>query len=75
MALDDIGPEYVKINTVGHESWASDVLYKIFDMRIDKSNLCTTNFSEKELTQKYGNNGPRIISRMMNNAKGIQLEG
>lgn len=75
LALDDIGSEYVKVNHSGHESWATDVLYKIFDMRIDKSILCTTNYSEKELTQKYGNNGPRIISRMMNKAKGIRLEG
>lgn len=75
LALDDIGSEYVKVNSDGHESWASDVLYKIFDIRIDKSILCTTNYTEKELTQKYGNNGPRIISRMMNKAKGIRLEG
>lgn len=75
LVLDDIGSEYVKSNEFGHETWASDILYKVFDMRLDKSNICTTNYSESELQQKYGNNGPRIISRMMNNAVGMRLEG
>ncbi|SET85109.1 phage DNA replication protein (predicted replicative helicase loader) [Oceanobacillus limi] len=75
LVLDDIGSEYVKANDSGHETWASDVLYKIFDLRLNKSVICTTNYSESELQQKYGNNGPRIISRMMNNATGIRLEG
>lgn len=75
LVLDDIGSEYVKGDEYGHESWASDVLYKVFDLRLNKSTICTTNYSESELIQKYGNNGPRIISRMMNNANGIRLEG
>lgn len=75
LAVDDIGAEYVKSNDDGHESWASDVLYKIFDMRIEKAIICTTNYSESELNKKYGNNGPRIISRMTANAHAIRLEG
>lgn len=75
LVLDDVGSEYVKGNENGHESWASDVLYKVFDIRLDKSIVCTTNYTESELTAKYGNNGPRIISRMMDKATGIRLEG
>ncbi|MFA1820583.1 ATP-binding protein [Virgibacillus oceani] len=75
LVLDDIGSEYVKANEFGHETWASDVLYKVFDMRLDRSTISTTNYSESELTAKYGNNGPRIIDRMMDKATGIRLEG
>jgi DNA replication protein DnaC len=75
LVLDDLGSEYVKANENGHESWASDVLYKVFDMRLNKSTICTTNYSESELEKKYGNNGPRIIDRMMYRATGIRLEG
>lgn len=75
LVLDDIGSEYVKANEYGYESWASDVLYKIFDMRLNKSIICTTNYSEKMLTEKYGYNGQRIIDRMMDLSKAIRLEG
>lgn len=75
LVLDDVGSEYVKANEYGHESWASDVLYKVFDMRLNKSTICTTNYSESELTQKYGNNGPRITDRMMDMAAAIRIEG
>ncbi|WP_067725321.1 ATP-binding protein [Oceanobacillus damuensis] len=75
LVLDDIGSEYVKANETGHETWASDVLYKVFDLRLHKSIVCTTNYSEGELIKKYGNNGPRIIDRMMDNAIGIRLDG
>lgn len=75
LAIDDIGSEYVKSKDDGYETWASDVLYKIFDMRIEKATICTTNYSESELQKKFGNNGPRIISRMLNKATGIRLEG
>lgn len=75
LVLDDIGSEYVKANEYGHESWASDVLYKIFDMRLNKSVICSTNYSEKMLIEKYGNHGNRIIDRMMDLAKAIRLEG
>ncbi|MDY7044404.1 ATP-binding protein [Virgibacillus sp. M23] len=75
LVLDDIGSEYVKSNEFGYESWASDVLYKVFDMRLEKATVCTTNYSESELEAKYGNNGPRIIDRMMDLAAPIRLEG
>jgi len=75
LVLDDIGSEYVKANEYGHESWASDVLYKIFDMRLNKSIICSTNYSETMLTEKYGNNGQRIIDRMMDLSTAIRLEG
>ncbi|WP_163526649.1 ATP-binding protein [Halobacillus ihumii] len=75
LVLDDIGSEYVKTNDTGHETWASDVLFKVFDMRLNKATICTTNYSERDLQEKYGNNGPRIISRMMNGATGIRLQG
>src|SRR5699024_10908635 len=70
-----IGSEYVKANEYGHESWASDVLYKIFDMRLNKSIICSTNYSESMLREKYGNNGQRIIDRMMDLSTAIRLEG
>lgn len=75
LVLDDLGSEYVKVNEHGHESWASDILFKIFDMRTSKSTICTTNYSSSELSEKYGNNGPRIVSRMMNKAKSLRLHG
>src|SRR5699024_531298 len=75
LVLDDIGSEYVKANEYGHESWASDVLYKIFDMRLNKSIICSTNYSETILTEKYGNNGQRIIDRMRDLSTEIRLEG
>jgi len=75
LVLDDIGSEYVKAKEYGHESWASDVLYKIFDMRLNKSIICSTNYSETMLTEKYGNNGQRIIDRMMDLSTAIRLEG
>ncbi|MFD2442904.1 ATP-binding protein [Bacillus sp. CGMCC 1.16607] len=75
LAIDDIGSEYLKANESGFETWASDILYKVFDSRIEKANICSTNYSESELKKKYGNNGERIISRMMFKAKAIRLEG
>lgn len=75
LVLDDIGSEYVKANEYGHESWASDVLYKVFDMRLNKSIICSTNYSESMLTEKYGNNGQRIIDRMIDLSTAIRIEG
>lgn len=75
LALDDIGSEYVKKDEQGHESWASDVLYKVMDLRLEKSTICTTNYTESELEAKYGKNGVRITDRMMDMAKGIRLIG
>ncbi|MGJ9460678.1 ATP-binding protein [Oceanobacillus sp. CF4.6] len=75
LVLDDVGSEYVKTNEYGYESWASDVLYKVFDMRLNKATVCTTNYSETKLIQKYGNNGERIMDRMMDLAIAIRFEG
>src|SRR5690625_4568103 len=75
LVLDDVGGEYVKKDSNNEETWASDVLYKVIDMRLGKSLICTTNYAESELTEKYGNNGPRIVSRMLESAKGVRFEG
>lgn len=75
LVLDDIGGEYVKKDSNNEETWASDVLYKVIDMRLGKSLICTTNYYESELIEKYGNNGPRIVSRMLESAKGVRFEG
>lgn len=75
LVLDDIGAEYVKLNESGSETWVSDVLCKVFDLRLNQSVICTTNYSEFELANKYGKHGDRITSRMLENATGIRLEG
>jgi len=75
LVIDDFGSEYIKGNDEGNETWASDVLYKIFDMRMEKANICTTNYSQSDLEKKYGNNGPRIVSRMLNLSTCLRLEG
>lgn len=75
LVLDDLGSEYVRGNEQGHETWASDILYKVMDLRLNKSLVCTTNYTEKELESKYGYNGERIISRMMDNARATRLQG
>lgn len=74
--LDDLGGEYEKKNDNDNETWASDVLYKVIDMRLGKSLITTTNYSESELIAKYGRvQGSRIVSRMMENATAIRVEG
>lgn len=75
LVLDEVGGEYIKPLDNGNESWGDQMLYRIFDSREYKSIVCTTNYTEQELTNKYGNNGERILSRMMENAKGIRIEG
>lgn len=75
LVLDDVGSEYVKLNESSHETWASDILYQILDLRLNKSIVCTTNYTETGLQKKYGYNGERIISRMMENAEAIRLQG
>lgn len=75
LVLDDLGGEYEKKNEQ-NETWASDVLYKVVDMRLGKSLITTTNYSEPELTDKYGQvQGSRIVSRMLENAIPIRVEG
>ena len=75
LVLDDLGSEYVKSDEYGHESWASDILFRVYDSRLNKATITTTNYSDREMQLKYGNNGPRIIDRMIDNATGIRFEG
>jgi DNA replication protein DnaC len=75
LVLDDVGSEYVKPIDNGNESWASDVLYAIFEARLNKSIVCTTNYTDVELEKKYGYNGERITSRMLDKAKALRLQG
>lgn len=75
LGLDDIGSEYIKPTDSGIESWASDVLYKAIDSRLNKATVVTTNYAHQDLVKKYGNNGSRIISRMLDKADRIRLDG
>lgn len=76
LVLDDLGGEYEKKNENDNETWASDILYKVIDMRLGKSLIVTTNYSESELVNKYGRvQGRRIVSRMTENATLIRVEG
>lgn len=75
LVLDDIGSEYVKPIDNGNESWSSDILYAILESRLNKSTVCTTNYTEAELEKKYGYNGERIVSRMMDKSKAVRLQG
>lgn len=73
--LDDIGAEYVKSDASGFESWTADILFQIVNARQGKQNIYTTNFKSKYLNEKYGMMSKRIISRLMNNAKVIKVDG
>lgn len=73
LVIDDLGAEYSKPGD--SESWASDIIYKAIDSRLDKSLIITTNYSESLLEQKYGFNGKRITSRMSDNATKIRMVG
>jgi len=75
LVMDDVGAEYVKMNDQGYETWVSDVLCKVFDLRLNKPIICTTNYTESQLASKYGMHGNRITSRMLQNAEAIRLEG
>ncbi|WP_051405045.1 ATP-binding protein [Bacillus cihuensis] len=74
LVLDDIGAEYVKQEN-GKESWASEVLFQIITSRMDKPKVFTTNLSSKELSNKYGVHGGRIVSRMMKGTRLVEMEG
>jgi len=73
LILDDIGAEYAKSD--GNESWASDTLYQIMNDRQTKVNVFSTNYTSKDLKQKYGQLSTRIISRMLAGAEVIKVEG
>lgn len=73
LVLDDLGAEYVRSD--GKESWAADKLFRIINARLDKHTIYTTNYNSRELAEKYGIHGGRIISRMMMRTYTIKLEG
>lgn len=75
LVLDDIGSEYIKGNENGQETWASEVLFNVLNLRQGKRKICTTNYTERQLQQKYGIHGERITSRMFDHATSIRLEG
>lgn len=75
LVIDDLGREYVKPNEYGHESWASDMLFKVYDSRLNKAVITTTNYVVDELERKYGNNGEPIISRVLQGAKSLRIHG
>src|SRR5690625_663633 len=73
--LDDIGAEYVKQDASVFESWAAHIIFPVANARQGKKNIYTTNFTAKYLNQKYGMMSKRILSRLMNNATVIKMEG
>jgi len=73
--FDDIGAEYVKPDKNGRESWAADIIYQILNSRLGKRNIYTTNYTSEDLQQKYGRLSRRIISRMMNKATALEVDG
>jgi len=76
LILDEIGGERSKSDPNGFETWSGDILYQIVDHRQSKRNLYNTNYSSKELKLKYGDTqANRILSRMMNKATTLQVDG
>lgn len=75
LVLDDLGAEYIKPIQGDSESWASDILYNVFELRLNKATVCTTNYSMSALEQKYSRNGERINSRLLYKADTIRLQG
>lgn len=73
LVIDDLGAEYSKESE--NESWASDIIYRVLDSRLGKSNIITTNYAESLLEEKYGLNGKRITSRMSEKAEKIRIFG
>lgn len=72
--FDDLGAERVKTDEKG-ESWVGEVLFQMFSARTSKPKVITTNCGSGELSEKYGQNGGRIVSRMMKGTKLIIVEG
>lgn len=72
--LDDIGAEYVRQDN-GNESWVTDILIQVVNARKGKSTIYSTNYEADKLIEKYGPLSKRIISRMMENAQIIKLDG
>lgn len=74
VVFDDLGAENVKTDSKG-DSWASSELFEIITSRAGKCNVITTNCSSNELREKYGTNGGRIVSRLMQGTKAVIMEG
>jgi len=74
LILDDIGAEYVRSDD-GNESWVTDILYQIVNVRKGKYTVYSTNYQVQGLIEKYGSLAKRIISRMLENTQIIRLDG
>ena len=76
LILDEVGAERSKPDPGGFETWSGDILLQIMNARQTKRNLYNTNYTSADLKQKYGEvQAMRILSRMMNRAKVIKVEG
>jgi DNA replication protein DnaC len=73
VVFDDIGAEYIK--KTEHESWAVDKLFQALQSRIGKPTGYSTNYSSKDLTEKYGKHGGRLFSRMMKGTEPVKFFG
>lgn len=75
LVFDEIGAEYHNRKD-DHETWASEQILKVVELREDKPTIFTTNYGSEEMERKYGAiQGGRIISRMMSGSKSIKVEG
>ena len=75
LVFDEIGAEYNRQNNP-FESWASEKIFKVTDIRENKPTIFTTNYAPSDFEEKYGSvQGGRIVSRMMAGAKKIVVEG
>lgn len=59
LVLDDIGVAYIKEESA---AWAYDIYWRIFDARVKKFTLITTNLSMQMLAARIGG---RALSRLM----------
>ena len=75
LVLDDVGAEYVKRDAQGFETWASEVLFQVINSRQALPTVYTTNYSAGDFSDKYGKQGKRILSRMLNSAEIIEFDG
>lgn len=75
LVLDDVGAEYVKRDAQGFETWASEVLFQVINSRQALPTVYTTNYNAGDFSDKYGKQGKRILSRMLNSAEIIEFDG
>ncbi|WP_185959735.1 ATP-binding protein [Lentibacillus cibarius] len=75
LIFDEIGAEY-NSRKDGFESWASEKVLKVVDLREDLPTIYTTNYRPADFESKYGSvQGGRIVSRMQAGAKKIMVDG